>query len=85
MLLHNHNRKKILSPRFSIFGWASRCRAAQIITVPTPMLLSRLITIHLNITNVCPKGPAGLELAYQPASRLLDMAVTLHTITISIP
>ena len=46
------------------------------------MLLSRLITrpIHLNITNVCPKGPAGLELAYQPASRLLDMAVTLHTL-----
>ena len=44
------------------------------------MLLSRLITIHLNITKVCPKGPAGMELAYQPASRLLDMAVTLHTL-----
>ena len=31
MLLHNHKRKKILSPLFLISGWASRCRAAQML------------------------------------------------------
>ena len=31
MLLHNHNHRKNLSPPFLISGWASRCRAAQIL------------------------------------------------------
>ena len=50
MLLYNHNCKKCFSPPFLISGWASKYEAPHIL--PAPLLLSRSVAIHINITKV---------------------------------
>ena len=50
MLLYNHNRKQFFFTPFLISGWANKYEASHIL--PAPLSLSRLIAIHINITEV---------------------------------